>query len=228
MRRFIWIKIALTLFILVATSAGGIWFGNAITPDVSTAARRTKWTSLGKPPEAAVKIAGECLCDRSYGVVVQSASGVTYIACPSGWQQWNNAYGTPWQLTACLGNPPTQECPGFESLPHPVKDCGLKYTSEWTLVQAVYTILEDGSVWQWNFTYGIGTIMGYWMGGCFWGLVVGIRIQDIVHLLGSIFVCSTQSVFNTSCTYLGRPDHRANCLGTGNTGSFNKKVSSLS
>jgi hypothetical protein len=55
-----------------------------------------------------------------------------------------------------------------------------------------------------------------------------IRIQDIVQSLNSICVRSTRGVFSTSCNYSGRPYHRANCLGTGSTGCFNKNVSSLS
>jgi len=184
MRQPIWIKIALTIFTLVAFSAGGVCFGSAITPNVDTAARRIKWTSLGKPPEAAVKIIGSFVCDRSSGVVVQSASGGRYIACPSGWQPWNNVSSEPWQLLACLGNPPTSYSPGFETLPHPVKDCKLTYTSEWVLAQEVYVILEDGSVWQWIFTYGLGTIIGYWIIGLLLGLAVGIMLSIQVWWVG--------------------------------------------
>lgn len=57
---------------------------------------------------------------------------------------------------------------------------------------------------------------------------LGIRIQDIVQSLDLFSVRSTQGVFSTSCNYSDRPDYRANCLGTGSTGSFNKNVSSLS
>jgi hypothetical protein len=169
-------KIALTLFVIISTSAGGVWLGSVITPNVNTAARGTKWTSLGTPPEAAVKIAGEFLCDQSYGVVVQSASGANFLSCPSGWRRWNE-YGAPWHLSACRGNPPTQYSPGFENLPRPVRDCGFRYTSEWAISETVYTVLEDGSVWQWNFTYSIGTIIAYWIGGLIFGLAVGIVIS---------------------------------------------------
>ncbi len=46
-----------------------------------------------------------------------------------------------------------------------------------------------------------------------------IRIQHIVQSLDWISVRSTQGVFSTSCNYSDRPDHRANCLGTGSTDS---------
>jgi hypothetical protein len=177
MKQIIWKKLALTLVILVSTSIGGGWVGNALTPDAKGAARATKWISLGTPPEAAVQIAGEFFCDGAYGVVVQSASGSSYQACSSGWRAWNYEYGTPGYLATCQGDPPTQYSPGFDSLPHPVKDCRLKFTYEWAIVETVYTTLEDGSVWQWNFTYGIGTIIAYWLGGLSGGLAVGIMIS---------------------------------------------------
>ena len=180
MKQPIWEKVAITFFVIVSTSVGGIWFGNAITPDANSVGRGTKWTSLGTPPEAAVKIAGESNCDRLYEVVVQSASGVHYISCPSGWRQWNSEYNVPGYLLTCQGNPPTPYNPGFESLPHPVRDCGLQYTHEWAIVETVYTVLEDGSVWQWKFTYGIGTIITYWIGGLILGLAVGIMISIYV------------------------------------------------
>jgi len=47
MKQSIWEKVAITLFVIVSTSAGGIWFGNAITPDAKSVGRGTKWTSLG-------------------------------------------------------------------------------------------------------------------------------------------------------------------------------------
>lgn len=177
MRQPIWIKITLTLLILVVSSAGGVWFGSAITPDANSAARRTKWTSLGKPPEEVVRIAGIYVCEHSSGVVVQSASGSRYMACPSGWQVWNNPSSEPWYLLACAGNPPTAYSPGFDSLPKPVRDCRLEFSNEWELAEAVYVVLEDGSVWQWKFTYGLGTMIFYWTIGLLSGLVVGIALS---------------------------------------------------
>jgi len=180
MKEAIWKNVAITLFIIIVTSTGGIWFGNAITPDAKSVGRGTKWTSLGTPPEAAVKIAGESNCDRLYRVVVQSASGVRYISCPSGWRQWNSEDGFLGQMLTCRGDPPTAYNPGFKSLPHPVRDCRLNYTTEWAIQEIVYTVLEDGSVWQWNFTYGIGIIITYWIGGLIVGLAVGIMISIYV------------------------------------------------
>ena len=177
MRQPIWIKVILTLFILVASGAAGVWLGSAITPNVATAAHRIKWTPLRKPPEAAAMIIGNFVCDRSLGVVVQSLSGNRYISCPSGWQPWNNMSSEPWQLLACAGDPPTSYSPDFDSLPHAVKDCKLTYTIEWELSQEVYVILDDGSVWQWVFTYGLGTMIGYWINGLLLGLVVGIILS---------------------------------------------------
>jgi hypothetical protein len=180
MKEAIWKNVAITLFIIIVTSTGGIWFGNAITPDAKRVGQWTKWTSLGTPPEAAVKIAGESNCDRLYRVVVQSASGVHYIACPSGWRQWNSEDGFLGQMLTCQGDPPTAYNPGFKSLPHPVRDCGFKYTTEWATQEIVHTVLEDGSVWQWKFTYGIGIVIAYLIGGLITGLAVGIVISIYV------------------------------------------------
>jgi len=183
MRLSVWIKIAITLIIVVSTSAFGVWIGTAITPDSNTEARKINWTSLGTPPELAVKITGEFLCEQSYGVIVESASGTGYIACPSGWHVWDNPHSAPMNLDACRGNPPTQYSPKFENLPYPVTDCAFRFQNEWTIVENVYTILDDGSVWQWKFTYGIGNVLIYWVGGLFLGLVTGIIISIAVWWL---------------------------------------------
>jgi hypothetical protein len=58
------------------------------------------------------------------------------------------------------------------------------HKNEWTIAETVYTILDDGSVWRWNFTYGIGTILGYWLGGLIVGLVVGIVISLAIWRMG--------------------------------------------
>jgi hypothetical protein len=173
----VWKKVVITFFIMVASSAAGLWLGSLVLPDAHSAASGIKWSSLGSPPEAAVKIAGEFLCDRTYGVVVQAASGARYLSCSSGWKPWEEKFGKPWSLSPCRGNPPTQYCPAFERLPKPVRACGMKYTNEWTIIETVYTVLDDGSVWHWNFTYGIGTVLSYWLGGLMAGLVVGIFIS---------------------------------------------------
>jgi hypothetical protein len=177
MKQPIWKKVVITFFILIITGIVGVVLGNLITPDARSVARGEKWTSLGMPPEASVKVAGESDCDQSYEVVVQSASGKYYLHCSEEWESYQSEYGAPGNLAACQGNPPTQYSPSFENLPQPVRDCGLKFTNEWAIDETVYTILEDGSVWKWDFTYGFGTIFAYWIGGLIFGLIVGILIS---------------------------------------------------
>ncbi|MBN1538189.1 MAG: hypothetical protein JW908_15735 [Anaerolineales bacterium] len=170
-------KIFIAIIIIIIASFGGVILGNIITPDAESAAREKKWVSLGIPPEAAVKIAGESECGQTYEVVVQSASGKNYIFCSSEWKPWQNGSGGPWELYACQGDPPAQYSPSVKNLPYPVKDCVLKFTSEWAIDETVYSVLEDGSVWKWHFTYSIGTIISYWFGGLIFGLIVGIMIS---------------------------------------------------
>jgi hypothetical protein len=180
MRPGLWKKIALALSLLVLTGICGICgllLGSVFTPDPHTAARGTTWTSLGEPPEAARKIAGEAVCGREYRVVAQSASGAYYISCQSNWEPWNAGSNGPVPMAACQGNPPTQYSPSFESLPYPVSDCGMKFTHEYVIAETVYTVLEDGSVWQWTFTYGMGTPIAYGVGGLIAGLAVGMIIS---------------------------------------------------
>jgi hypothetical protein len=184
MKRPVWKKVILTFFIIVIASIMGIVFGNLITPDARSVARGKSWTSLGTPPEAAVKIAGESACGQSYEAVVQSASGKYYLYCSSEWEPFQSENGGPGNLAACQGNPPTQYSPAFEALPFPVRDCGLKFTNEWAIEETVYTVLEDGSVWKWDFTYGFNTILKYWIGGLIFGLIVGILLSIYVWRSG--------------------------------------------
>ncbi len=172
-----WKKVVLTFFIMMIAAIAGIVLGNMIIPDARNAARGEKWTSLGLPPEAAVKIAGESVCGRSYEVVVQSASGKYYLYCSSEWEQFKSENGDPGNLATCQGNPPTQYSPAFENFPQPVRDCGLKFTHEWAIDETVYTVLQDGSVWKWSFSYGFNTIFKYWVGGLIFGLIVGIALS---------------------------------------------------
>jgi hypothetical protein len=179
MRISIWIKIAISLIVIVITSAIGMWISSEITPDAHSEAQKIHWSSLGSPPEPAEKINGVFLCEQSYGVIIESTSGAGYIACPSGWQTWNNPITAPMPLDKCSGDPPTQYSPGFKDLPLPVKDCAFRFQNEWAIVENVYVILDNGSVWQWNFTYGIGNALIYLVGGLFWGLIVGIVISIV-------------------------------------------------
>jgi hypothetical protein len=53
----------------------------------------------------------------------------------------------------------------------------MKFTSEYAIAETVYTVLDDGSVWQWTFTYGMGIPIAYGMGGLIAGLAAGILIS---------------------------------------------------
>ena len=185
MRLSVWIRIFISLGIFLCTSAIGLWVGSLLIPDAHTEAQKIKWATFGFPPEKVEKIVGEHLCENAYGIIVETAVGQRYISCPSGWQTWDTPSISPMILNECQADPPTQYSPGFSSLPQPVKACAFKYMSEWTIVEYVYTILDDGSVWEWDFTFGIGNVIASYLKGLFWGFIAGIIISGFVWWWGS-------------------------------------------
>jgi hypothetical protein len=170
-------KLAITCCLLVMGSIAGLWIGNALVPDVRTAARHAQWSSLGSPPGQVDAIAGEAPCGTFYGVVVQSSSGATYQYCDAG---WTDTGGLPVAIAGmgiCQGDPPTQYNPGFGRLPAPVKACAMNFTSEWSVAERVFVILEDNTVWKWDFTYGVGVYLAYWLMGLIGGVAVAILVS---------------------------------------------------
>jgi hypothetical protein len=181
-RKSIWKKVILSIAIIIVSTGIGGWIGNVITPEAKTAAGRTKWTSLGIPPSGAVAIVGEAPCVDQYEVVVGSSSGTNYIYCQSGWQQWDNPLDSAVKPAKCQGNPPSAYSPGFDKLPFPVKDCVMQFSNEWNISEQEYTVLEDGSVWYWSFTYGMNSILGNLFGGLLIGLVAGIVVSILAWI----------------------------------------------
>jgi hypothetical protein len=179
-RKPIWKKVILSIGIIIVSTAIGGWIGNVVTPDAKTAAGKTEWSTLGIPPSGAVAILGEYPCSGQYEVVVGSSSGTNYIYCQTGWQQWDNPPDSAGNPAKCQGDPPSAYSPGFNKLPFPVKDCIMQFSNEWNISEKVYTVLDDGSVWHWSFTYGMSTVLGYLFGGILIGLVVGIAISILV------------------------------------------------
>ena len=176
-RKPIWKKVIISIVIIIVSAIIGGWIGNLITPDAKTAAGRTKWSTLGIPPSGAMTILGEYPCGDQYEVVVESSSGTNYMLCQTGWQQWDNPQDSVGYLARCQGDPPSAYSPSFDKLPSPVKDCVMLFLNEWNISETVYTVLEDGSVWHWSFTYGMSTMLGYLFGGLLIGLVTGIAIS---------------------------------------------------
>jgi ABC-type antimicrobial peptide transport system permease subunit len=181
-RKSIWKKVILSIAIIFVSTAIGGWIGNLVTPDAKTAAGKTDWSTLGFPPSGAVAILGEAPCVDQYEVVVGSASGTNYINCQTGWQKWDNPPDSAGSPAKCQGDPPSAYSPGFDRLPFSVKDCVMQFSNEWNISEKVYTVLEDGSVWHWSFTYGMSTVLGYLFGGLLIGLVAGIAISILAWL----------------------------------------------
>ena len=175
-KRTSWNKVITSIISIILACFLGVWIGYEITPDSNTVAKSIPWTSLGTPPSNAVNILGESPCGTSYEVVVQTISGKNYLYCQTGWQQWTSSYANVASLFKCNGNPPTAYSPRFEELPNSVVDCSFQFTNEYNNSELVYTILNDGSVWKWNFSYGISTVLGYMFGGFLSGFLVGIAI----------------------------------------------------
>jgi hypothetical protein len=171
-------KLAITIALLVAGAITGLVLGNALVPEIRTAARHARWTSLGSPPEPVETIAGEAPCGRGYSIVVRTSSGTTYQSCQGAWSDPGALASSMALLAPCRGDPPTQYNPGFDQLPQPVKACGMVYSTEWSVSERVFVILDDNSVWAWDFTFGPGIYLGYWSAG----LVVGLAVAAILSV----------------------------------------------
>jgi len=109
-----------------------------------------KWTPLGTPPGKAVSV--QAIASQSVGqkTIVKTADGKFYAYQPGSLPNWVE---TSWSYSEKTNLSPT--CPGFDrprpSLPHAIVDCDGTFTWEWQTTEDFFAVLDDGSVWRWQY-----------------------------------------------------------------------------
>jgi hypothetical protein len=174
------------LIITLAMGLFGALFGLIIIPDPNVAASRVRFEPvIPQPPERPVAIAGSSFCTRDFApiVAVTGKSGRIFEYCEGEWRLFE-MIGSPWPYDACEWEDPQVYSPDFGSLYFPVAECSLRYEKGFDIEETVYVILEDHSIWGWNFRYGLTTFILYVgigvVAGFIIGFVIGILVKGIM------------------------------------------------
>jgi hypothetical protein len=184
MGRIRWKRILGTIGIMIAAGFIGLIIGYNLVPDIQAAASHVPWENLGTPPAKALKISGYAPCSKSSGVVVLTQSGKQYQVCSAGqWEDWKYGENYNGMPVPCQTDHPTQYNPGLSQIPGKTIDCIMTYTIEWVHSESVYTVQDDGSVWRWIFSYGIGTYFAYALVGMITGLAAGVVLAVVLWKL---------------------------------------------
>jgi hypothetical protein len=177
-------RVGFTLLITLVCAILGVWLASLWANGPLLSGKWVRWKSLGSPPEKPAAITGGVYCDDRQGVEVQAASGNVYQHCGRTWSLVGSGpANATFPLIPCQGEVPSAHNPGFGSLPSPVTTCSWTYAWEWTTEELVIVALEDGSVWSWYYSFGVGTVLLTSLAGLLAGLVAGIFIAQILWKL---------------------------------------------
>ncbi len=147
--------------------------------------RTAHWTPLGAPPEKALFIQYAARENSSLPTTVKSANGKFYAYRPASSPQWVE---TTWpypeketRSSACQGLTYKLSSPT-----HTIIDCDGSVSWEMNRVEDLYAVLDDGSVWRWqygnenNFTLTLSLYAAGLVLGVFFGFLFSKVIQWIV------------------------------------------------
>jgi len=163
------LSLLLTLVFIISHGflgfTGAAWFVQSVTNGFLA-----NWSSLGTPPGKAVSIQATASQSVTRKTIVKTADGKFYAYQPGLFSNWVE---TTWSYPEKTVISPT--CPGFDKprpyLPHAIVDCAGFFTWEWQTTEDFFAVLDDGSVWRWQ--YGIG-------------LLESLLLIVIVPILGAI------------------------------------------
>jgi len=141
-------RLAAYFLFVLALTCGAYLFG-AWRDERGRDQRLVAWEALGSPPERAQRLAGIGFQNGAYDVVAETAAGRRYYCC---WQPAQT------DLFVSRGNCPSLEPLRFplDALPGRPVDCVGEMQWEWVTEYHYYVLLEDGSVWSWDYRYGLG------------------------------------------------------------------------
>jgi hypothetical protein len=116
-----------------------------------------KWTPLGTPLGKAVSvqsIASQSILEKT---IVKTGDGKFSAYQPGSSSNWVETY-FPYPERTNLN----VTCPGPDfgrprpSLPHAIVDCYGVFTWEWSTTEDYFAVLDDGSVWRWQYGISFG------------------------------------------------------------------------
>lgn len=148
------------------------------------------WQSFGKPEAGAMRFWGikPNHNNHTVQVYVETARGIVYSCCsnPSGsWEEAKSPIDKG--SSTCAGfQDPTSKQRTFSNLPGKIVDCTrMMWSWEWVANDDFFVILEDGSVWKWNYYNSPGQIIPFLCEipiaavilGCFIAVTAGKRVD---------------------------------------------------
>ena len=174
--------IVILLIPVVSAAAGGygtwVFFTTSRTSAVE--AEAVEWRPLGAPPGKAVKILGTYLPPPALCVETDDGGRYQYIGCPDkpGPDCWRGVEaceeaslpkGAPEVLEFTARNPPGRV----------VDSVVIQIPIEFSEQTTNYAVLEDGSVWVWDYTRNGLDALG-WLVFSFFGAIAGFVIGIII------------------------------------------------
>lgn len=140
----------------------------------------TQWQVMSAPPEPAVRIIelggyGK----QPHSITIEAASGKQYDCCGPWPSTWN---ALEYKKTRYGGECNKPESTLYNQLPGKIVDCAYIMQFEWATEHYYAAILEDGTIWRWQYYYGLDTVMN----AVLWGIVVGLGVGIVVIIYKTI------------------------------------------
>lgn len=183
-------KIALIFLIIIPIACslgiGGCFAGSRLFSEYATG-KFARWTSLGVPPDKAVRIVrlNPNWSAHTVEVEVATTTGKFYRYAQSGWVEVDIPESERYMgVGSCERIPDAAFSSYLGTLPSKPVDCGtMIWNWEWFADEVHFIVLEDGSVWWWRYYTGFDRQAIFLCGGSIIGVCLGVVLLAILWRL---------------------------------------------
>jgi len=184
-------KIAALLMVILITcglGVGGFFAGSRLFSEYASG-KFARWTSLGSPPDKAIRVArlNPNWSEKTVEVDVETTSGkfYRYATQQNRWLEVNIPESERYAgVGSCERIPPAAFTSYLGTLPSKPVNCGtMIWNWEWFADEVHFIILEDGSVWCWRYYTGFDRLAIFLCGGSVVGIGLGLTSFAILWCL---------------------------------------------
>ncbi len=178
-KRKITLIFLVVILITCSLGIGGFFAGLRLFREY-TAGKFAKWTSLGVPPDRAVRIVGlnPNWREKTVEVEITTTSGefYRYSAKQNRWVKVDIPESERYAEGGSCEIIPTAAFTSYlGALPAKPVDCGTMFWNwEWFADEVHFVVLEDGSVWWWRYYTGFDRLTIFLCGGSIMGICLGL------------------------------------------------------
>lgn len=164
----------LIVCVMVGCLGGYILVSGKNNPDF------TQWKKMPAPPEPVLRIIelggyGK----QPHSITIETASGKQYDCCGPWPATWNSLEYKKTRYGSECNKP---ESTLYNELPGKIVDCAYIMQFEWATEHYYAALLEDGTLWRWQYYYGMDTVLN----SVTWGIIAGLGLGIVVIIFGII------------------------------------------